>query len=127
VLLLTNSSKGKVPKKRTPKKERTFLDSTSVEGMEAALVIEAYKLVGEQIRKKTVSSQVLTHFLKTSSSRDILEKKKLKGEISLLDAKVDSIKATKDSKAMYEAAIESLKKYGSANISSSIQEVDPDD
>ena len=62
----------------------------------------------KQLREGTASSQVITHFLKLGSSRELLEQEKIKEETKQTRAKIDSLEASAKSEARYAAAIEAL-------------------
>lgn len=109
------------------KKKRRSYEDTSIEGLEARIALDALRLAHKQILAGTASSQVHTHFLKHGSSIHRLEKSKLKGEIKLIDAKVENIKEQKNSAALYAEAITALKNYGSSIVSNSAQEVENED
>lgn len=120
---------GKQPKKVSKKRKikDPFSDSSSMEAIEARISLDALKLAHKQILDGTASSQVQVHFLKAASSKEKIEKAKLRGEISLINAKVDNIKAQRETQELYNQAIAALKSYGSQTISNSGVEVESDD
>ena len=65
----------------------------------------------KQLREGTASSQVITHFLKLGSSRELLEQEKLKEETKQTRAKIDSLEASAKSEERYAAAIEAMRGY----------------
>ena len=81
------------------------------EGREAKITSAIYDLVEEQIRDKTVSSQVMTHFLKASTERDRLEREKLKLEAELLRKRAETIESAARIEVLYDEAIKALKTY----------------
>lgn len=64
-----------------------------------------------QLREGTASSQVITHFLKLGSSRELLEQEKIKEETKQTRAKIDSLEASARSEERYAAAIEAMRRY----------------
>lgn len=86
--------------------------ASSPEEQENQLIAMAYDLAAEQIRKKTVSSQVLTHFLKLGSTKGKLEMDILGVQKDLITAKTESIQAQGDVKELYKEAIDAIKRYG---------------
>ena len=68
----------------SPKKMRPAL---TPEARENQLISLAVDLAEEQLRDKTASSQVITHFLKLGTTKAELEKEKLAKENELLRAK----------------------------------------
>ena len=71
----------------------------------------AVGLAEQQLREGTASSQVITHYLKLASTRESLEKEKLRRENDLLRAKVDAIESEKRSEELYAQAIEAMRRY----------------
>ena len=68
-------------------------------------------LAEKQLREGTASSQVMTHFLKASSSRDRLEQERIRKEIILLDAKAEAMESAKVMEKLYENAIAAMRGY----------------
>ena len=68
-----------------------------------------------QLREGTASSQVITHFLKLGSSRELLEQEKIKEETKQTRAKIDSLEASSRSEERYAAAIEAMRRYQGAD------------
>ena len=85
--------------------------ATSPEARENQLVAAAVDLAEKQILEGTASSQVLTHYLKLATTREQLEKEKIRNENELLKAKVDSIKSAERMEQLYENAIEAMRGY----------------
>ena len=87
--------------------------ATTPEGRENQLIAAAVDLAEKQILEGTASSQVLTHYLKLATTREQLEKEKIRNENELLKAKVDSIKSAERMEQLYENAIEAMRGYSS--------------
>ena len=87
--------------------------ATSPEARENQLIAAAVDLAEKQILEGTASSQVLTHYLKLATTREQLEKEKIRNENELLKAKVDSIKSAERMEQLYENAIEAMRGYSS--------------
>jgi hypothetical protein len=83
----------------------------SLKGREDELIAAAMDLAEKKIRDGTASSQVLAHFLKLGSTREQLEQQKLRGDVKLLDAKVDSMESAEHMDQMYAEAIAAMKRY----------------
>jgi len=81
------------------------------EDRENQLIAAAVDLAEEQIRNGTASAQVISHFLKLGSSREKLEQDRLRGEVRLVDAKVESIASGARIEALYEEAIQAMRSY----------------
>lgn len=71
----------------------------------------AADLAEQQIRNGTASSQVITHFLKLGSSRETLEKERMKMEIQLMEAKREHMAAQAQYEARVEEAIKAMRSY----------------
>lgn len=85
--------------------------ATTPEGRENQLISAAIDLAERQLIDGSASSQVITHFLKMSSTREGLEQEKLKRENLLLSAKVDQIASGKRLEDLFEAAINAMRHY----------------
>lgn len=85
--------------------------ASTPEARENQLIAAAYNLAAEQIYDKTASSQVITHFLKLGSTKERLEKEKLKSENELLKAKVEALESAKRTEEIYEAALKAMRSY----------------
>jgi len=107
-----SNSSGSTPK-RPPAK--------TPEAREGQIISLAMDLVEKQIREGTASSQVLTHFLKLASPREQDERKKLKADVSLVEAKVESMQSMARSEELFEEAIKAMRSYQGA------EDVGPDD
>ena len=92
----------------SPKKMRPAL---TPEARENQLISLAVDLAEEQLRDKTASSQVITHFLKLGTTKAELEKEKLAKENELLRAKTESIESQKRIEELYAEALNAMRKY----------------
>ena len=99
---------GKVTTKDTTLRSRT---PVSVEARENKVIGMAMDLAEKQIQEGTVSSQVLTHFLKMGTEKYRLERAKLEHETQLLQAKTEAINSGKDLKELFENAMEAMRSY----------------
>jgi hypothetical protein len=81
------------------------------EARELQLIALATDLAEQQLRDGTASSQVISHFLKLGSTRAELEKEKLAMENQHLKAKTEAIQAQQREDAMFEKAIEAMRRY----------------
>jgi hypothetical protein len=71
----------------------------------------AVDLAEKQMLDGTASAQVITHYLKLGSSREMLEQQRLTLENKLTEAKTDQIANEANKEAMFAAAIEAMKTY----------------
>lgn len=92
----------------TQKKRRPALDPKAREDQ---LISRAYDVAEQQMLDGTVSSQVLTHFLKMGTAEAKLKLKLLEKEEALTDAKISKMKSEETSEKMYQDVLEALKLY----------------
>ena len=85
--------------------------ASTPQGRESQMVSLAEKLAERQLRDGSASAQVITHYLKLSSSREQLEQQRLAGEIELQKAKVDSISSQQRIEEMYSEAMKAFRGY----------------
>lgn len=85
--------------------------ATTPEGRENQLIALAVDLAEKQIKEGTVSSQVLTHYLKLGSSREKLEQERLRRENHLLSAKAEAMASAKRVEELYGKALNAMRSY----------------
>lgn len=85
--------------------------ATTIEGRENQLISLAVDVAEEQLRRGTASAQVITHYLKLGTTRERLEQERLRGENSLLVAKVQAIASEQKREELYEKALEAMRVY----------------
>lgn len=96
-------------KKVVSKKRRS--PAATPEARENQMIALAIDLAERQLSEGTASAQVITHYLKLGTSKEQLEKEKLKRENDLLKAKADAMQSSKDTERLYKEAIEAMKAY----------------
>lgn len=84
---------------------------TTPEAREKQLASLAVDLAEEQLRNKTASAQVITHYLKMSSSREALEQERLRNENILLKVKKENMEAERRTEELYAEALIAMKTY----------------
>ena len=99
---------------RTPKRRRPGL---TPESRENQLIADAMDMAEEQIRNRTASSQVLTHFLKLATTKMELEKEKIRYDIELSKAKTEAIQSSQHSEELYKNAIKAMQRYSGQGVS----------
>lgn len=104
--------------KRTNHTRRQHRPATTPEGRENQLISLASDLAERQLIEGTASSQVITHFLKLSSTREKLEQERLQRENLLLSAKVDQIASSRRIEELYETALNAMRQYAGRNVES---------
>lgn len=97
--------------RRDPKRS-----SRTPEHREAQIIAATFELAERQIADGTVSSQVMTHFLKQGTILAKLELERLRQENLLLAAKTESIKSSKRYEELVANGLEALMKYGRSNF-----------
>ena len=85
--------------------------ATTPEARENQLVDLAIDVVERQMRDGTVSSQVLSHYVKLASPREKLERQRLMQENELLRAKIEDLGSAKRVEELYEEAILAMRDY----------------
>lgn len=80
-------------------------------GREDQLISLAYEEAERQMRQGTAPAQIVTHFLKMGSTREVKEQRRLENENLLLSAKVDSMQSAKRVEELMEEAIAAFRTY----------------
>lgn len=83
----------------------------SPEEWERRLSAMAYELAERQFADGTASAQVITHFLKAGSSREVLEQERLRTEAKLTEAKVEQLAALERREELFTEAIRAMRSY----------------
>jgi len=83
----------------------------TLEGREQEITSVAYDLAEKQIREGTASSQVVTHFLKMGSTRELVEQERLRGQIEVDRVKAEQLEGQKRIEAMYVEALDAMRSY----------------
>lgn len=96
------------PRKNERTKRRP---ATTLEGREGQMVSLAVDLAEKQLSNGTASAQVISHYLKLGSTRELLEQERLSRENQLLTAKVDQIASTKRIEELYQVALNAMRTY----------------
>jgi hypothetical protein len=85
--------------------------ATTLEGREQQLVADAVDLAERQLQAGTASSQVITHFLKLGSTREVLEQERLAHENELTQVKIDAIQSAQRMEELYKEALDAMRSY----------------
>lgn len=85
--------------------------ATTPEARENQLVAAAVDLAEKQIREGTASSQVLSHYLKLGTTREKLEQDKLRGQVKLLEAQIESLASAEKTEELYRNALSAMRSY----------------
>ena len=90
--------------------------ATTDENRESQLVSLAIDLAEKQMVEGTASSQVITHFLKAGSTRERIEKDRLRREVELLEAKVEGMASAKKVEELYSEALNAMRTYAGHEV-----------
>lgn len=83
----------------------------SAEERQNRMIGYAIDMAEEQLRNRTASSQVVTHFLKLGTVQAQLELEKLASENALLKAKTEAIQSGKEIECLFAEAIKAMTEY----------------
>ena len=97
--------------KRGVRGQRPLRPAITPEGRENQLISLATDMAEKQMLAGTASAQVLTHFLKLGSSRELLEQERLQRENLLLSAKAEQIASGRRIEELYETALNAMRQY----------------
>lgn len=98
-------------KTKTTNSKKSIRPALTPESRENQMISLAVDLAEQQLLDGTASSQVITHYLKLGSTREKLERDKLKKENELLKAKAEALQSSKRIEAMYTDAINAMRNY----------------
>lgn len=96
--------------------------ATTPEGRENQLTALAFELAEKQLREGTASAQVISHFLKAGSTREVLEQERLKHENELLRVKKEAIEREKDIEKLMLDALNAMRSYKGEEVQVSDEE-----
>jgi hypothetical protein len=85
--------------------------ATSIEARENQLIAKAVDLAEEQLEKGIATAQVITHYLKLGTTRELLEQERLRKENELLTAKVESLASAQRVEELYANALKAMRMY----------------
>ena len=96
---------------KSRKSRRKVNPARTPEGRENQLIGLAVDLAEQKLRDGTASSQIITLLLGLASSKSQLELEKMRSDLRVAEAKIESMQAQQKSSELYEKAIEAFKKY----------------
>lgn len=96
---------------RKVKEKKSAPPARTLEAREDQLIALAVDMAEEQLRNKTASAQVLTHYLKLGTTKAELERVKLENENLLLQAKTEALQSQKRTEELYKNALVAMKEY----------------
>lgn len=96
--------------------QRRVAPAVDPEARENQLISLAVEAAERELMREKPSTQVVLHYLKLGTTKNQLEKEKLRKENLLLEAKADAMKSAARSEEMYADAIKAMQLYqGSIN------------
>lgn len=105
----------KVKNEKSSSNIRKIRPALTPEARENQLISLAVDLAEKQLQEGTASAQVITHYLKLGSTKEQLEKEKLRNENLLIEAKTKSFQSMDEIKTMYEEALIAMRNYSGAD------------
>lgn len=94
-----------------PSSKRRHPPGKTLEDRENQLISLAVDLAEKQLMEGKASSQVITHYLKLGTTRELLEKEKLIRENEVLSAKAEALKSAKNVEVLYKKAMNAFRSY----------------
>ncbi len=88
----------------------------SIEARENQMISLAVDLAEQQLRDGTASSQVITHYLKLGTTRELLERQLLEKEVELKEAKKKALGDQAELKELYADAIRAMRIYQGQDV-----------
>lgn len=85
--------------------------ASSPEAREQQLANLAIDLAEKQLREGTASPSVINHFLKIASKREVLEREMIEKQLTLTEAKTNTILKERENEELAKAALEAMKNY----------------
>lgn len=113
-------------RRRSEERQSTRKPATTPEARENEMVSLAIDLAEEQIRAGTASSQVITHFIKLGSSRELLEQQRLAHENELTRVKIKAIESQEAVEKLYLEALQAMRSYAGDLPAVEDSDEDPD-
>lgn len=88
----------------------------TTEARENEMVSLAIDLAERQLSEGTASSAVIVHYLKLGSTKERLEKEKLRQENELLKAKTEALQSAKRVEELYSEALNAMRAYAGGYV-----------
>lgn len=104
-------------RQKQPDELPDYRPATTPEARENQLIALAIDVAEEQLRNRTASAQVITHYLKLGSTKERLEKEILEKQKELITAKTEAIQSTAKLEQLYVDAMNAMKEYNGQSSS----------
>lgn len=102
-------------KNNTSDDKLSSMPARTPEAREKQMINLAIDLAEKQLREGKASSQVITHYLKLGSTKEIIERDILERQKELLEAKTEAIKSAAKIEELYEGAIKAMRDYSGSS------------
>lgn len=83
----------------------------TIEDREDQLIALAVDLAEQRLRDGTASNQLIAEIMKLGTTKERLQKEKLKHENEMLKAKTEALESRKNTDKMYARAINAMRSY----------------
>ena len=90
---------------------REITPALTPQAQENRMINLAVNLAEQQLVDGRASSQVICHYLKLGTEKELLERERLRNENNLLEAKTKSLGSLDQIETLYENAIRAFKTY----------------
>lgn len=101
--------------------------ATTPEGRENELIALAYDAAEERIRNGSATSQEIVHFLRLGSSKERLEKEKIRSDMELQKAKIEALEYSKNLELLFNNAIQAMQSYSGKSGDDYAEDLSRDD
>lgn len=106
--VIESSSKG-------PTKRRKSIPPLGQEARENFLINLAYQAAEKKLKDGTASSQIITTLLNLGTQKTQLENEKLRSDLRVAAAKIETMESQRSSTELMEQALEAFKRYSGNN------------
>ena len=103
-----------------------ILPPMTAEDAEDQLVSLAVGLARQRLQDGTASNQLIAEIIRMGTTKERLQKEKLRKENELLKAKTESLKSQQNSEAFYSEVLKALKSYGPSFYETEFEDDDYD-
>lgn len=101
----------KVKDVNTSSSTRKMRPALTPEAREKQMISLAVDLAERQLLEGTASSQVITHYLKLGSTKEMIEKEILEKQKELITAKTEALQSAKRVEELYADALSAMRRY----------------
>lgn len=123
---MAKTKKSETIEAKKPSVIKKMPPSKTVEGRENELISLAVDEAERLLREHKAPSQIIVHYLRLGTTRELLEKKRIEQDIKLNQAKTDAIESSRRIEELYEGAIQAMRSYAGLESLSGQPEEDDD-